>query len=77
MIVYQNRDQFEEGDINHTISWAIYGNESIKGNTLECVERRQRWNHLLQIIESNSWFQIEHTHIGRFTKRKPFAQHAA
>lgn len=73
MIVYQHRDQFEEGDINHTISWAIYGNESIRGNTLECVQRRQRRNDLLQIIQSNSWFEIEHTHIGRFTKQPWFA----
>lgn len=43
------------------------------GNSIECQVRRARRDYLLQLIDGNSWYQIEHTNISRFIKVQWFA----
>lgn len=74
VVVYENNQQehpdvrFGPDDINHTIAWAIHGNESITDAAIDRDAKRYRRDRLLQIIASNSWFIIPHTNITRFTR---------
>lgn len=78
MRVYQNNQMderevhFEQKDIDHAIAWAIHGRESIRENSINYLERRHRRDRLLQIIDDNSWYQIEHMNLSRYTKHNWF-----
>lgn len=72
MTIYTHQGQYTSEDINHTIAWAIHGNDTIRGDSAESMLKRQRRDSLLEIIRANSWFVIEHTNVSRYTKKHWF-----
>lgn len=75
-VLINNRDsilmRFEEEDINHAISWAVFGNDSIVIRSIDDVPKRERREWLLDMIRRMSWWDIENDNITTFTKRHWF-----
>lgn len=64
--------RYTEKDINHVISWAIYGRNAIEPTDIETVAERTRRNILLDMVVAECWYDIPHKRIGQFTKREWF-----
>lgn len=60
--------RYNDEDINHTISWAIFGKDSIKVNDPERPAKTSRRAMLLRMIVEMCWYSIPHTNVYWFTK---------